>query len=97
MDVIKTNKQNETLFDELKNLEEKIREEIITNDQSEFAQENVESVFNIIEANMSFHCLFRQIIQLLKKVDVLHMNRSISGEDDNDERYFLHTYDEYFS
>lgn len=41
--------------------------------------------------------LNRQIVQLLKKVDVLHMKKWISGEDDNDERYFLHTYDDYFS
>jgi len=45
-----------------------------------------------------FFCLFnRQIIQLLKKVDVLHMKQSISGEDDTDNTYFLHTYDDYFS
>lgn len=42
MDVIKTNKQNETLVGELDNLEERIKEEIISHDQSEFAQENVE-------------------------------------------------------
>lgn len=42
MDVIKTNKQNETLLGELENLQERIKEEIISHDQSEFAQENVE-------------------------------------------------------
>jgi hypothetical protein len=42
MDIIKTNKQNETLLHELDKLEEKIKEEIISHDQSEFAQENVE-------------------------------------------------------
>jgi hypothetical protein len=42
MDIIKTNKQNETLLDELDNLEERIKDEIISHDQSEFAQENVQ-------------------------------------------------------
>jgi hypothetical protein len=42
MDVIKTNKQNETLLGELDNLEERIKDEIISYDQSEFAQENVQ-------------------------------------------------------
>ncbi len=42
MDVIKTNKQNETLLSEFNNLEQKIREEIVSHDQSEFAEENVE-------------------------------------------------------
>jgi hypothetical protein len=42
-------------------------------------------------------CFSRHIIQLLKKVDLLHMKKSISGENDNDDRYFLHTYDDYFS
>jgi len=42
MDVIKTNKQNETLLGELDNLEERIKDEIISHDQSEFAQENVQ-------------------------------------------------------
>ena len=39
----------------------------------------------------------RQITQLLKKFDILHMKKTITGEDDNDDRYFLHTYDDYFS
>ena len=42
MDIIKTNEQNETLLDELHNLETKIKQEIVTHDQSEFAQDNVE-------------------------------------------------------
>jgi hypothetical protein len=42
MDVMKINKQNETLFDEVHNLEGKIREEILSHDQSEFAEDNVE-------------------------------------------------------
>jgi len=42
MDIIKINKQNETLLDELEKFEEKIREEIISYDQSEFVEENVE-------------------------------------------------------
>lgn len=45
-----------------------------------------------------FVCLFdRQILDLLSKVDVLHMKKSISSDDQPDERYFLHTYDDYFS
>ncbi|CAF2902207.1 unnamed protein product [Rotaria sp. Silwood2] len=80
MDVIKTNKQNETLSGELDILEERIKHEILSHDQTEFADENV-----------------NQIIQLLKKVDVLHMKKSISNEDNIDDRYFLHTYDDYFS
>jgi hypothetical protein len=39
---MKINKQNETLFDEVQNLEQRIREDILENDQSEFAEENVE-------------------------------------------------------
>jgi hypothetical protein len=42
MDVAKTNKQNETLLGELELLEGRIKQEIITHDQSEFAEENVE-------------------------------------------------------
>jgi len=42
MDVIKTHKQNETLLGELDNLEERIKDEIISHDQSEFAQDNVQ-------------------------------------------------------
>ncbi len=42
MDIMKINKQNETLFDEVQNLEQRIREDILENDQSEFAEENVE-------------------------------------------------------
>ncbi|CAF0997086.1 unnamed protein product [Rotaria sordida] len=80
MDAIKTNKQNETLLGELDILEDRIKQEILSHDQSEFAHENVD-----------------QIIQLLKKVDVLHMKKSISDEDNIDDRYFLHTYDDYFS
>jgi hypothetical protein len=45
MDVITTNKQNETLLGELDILEERIRQEISSYDQSEFADENVEYVF----------------------------------------------------
>ncbi|CAF1494572.1 unnamed protein product [Rotaria magnacalcarata] len=80
MDVIKTNKQNQALLDELDTLEERIRQEILTYDQSEFAQENVD-----------------QIIQLLKKADVLHMKKLIFNEDDIEDQHFLHTYDDYFS
>lgn len=42
MDGIKTNKQNETLNNELTNLEEKIKQEILSYDQTEFAEENVQ-------------------------------------------------------
>ncbi len=42
MDAIKINKQNETLSDEVQNLEKRIREDILSHDQSEFAEENVE-------------------------------------------------------
>ncbi|CAF0761468.1 unnamed protein product [Rotaria sp. Silwood1] len=80
MDVIKTNKQNETLLGELDTLEERITKEILSHDQSEFAHENIE-----------------QILQLLKKVDVLHMKKTISDEDNIDDQDFLHTYDDYFS
>ena len=45
MDVVKTNQQNETLLGELDILEERIRQEISSYDQSEFADENVEYVF----------------------------------------------------
>jgi hypothetical protein len=44
-----------------------------------------------------FWRFYRQIIHLLKKVDVLHMKKSFSGENMNDDQYFLHTYDDYFS
>ena len=51
-----------------------------------------------ISLHQIFICFFdRQIIDLLSKVDLLHMKKSISGDDDPDERYFLHTYDDYFS
>jgi hypothetical protein len=100
MDVVKKNQKNETLISELDILEERIRQEIGSYDQSEFADENVEYVFCIFylcfDQTFCFH-LNRQIIQLLKKFDILHMKKSIPGEDDNDERYFLHTYDDYFS
>ena len=39
---MKINQQNETLINEIDNLETRIREEILSNDQSEFAEENVE-------------------------------------------------------
>lgn len=42
MDVIKTSKQNETLSDEIGNLEKRIREDILSHDQTEFAEENVQ-------------------------------------------------------
>jgi hypothetical protein len=42
MDVVKTNKQNETLLNEVQNLEQRIREDILSHDQTEFAEENVE-------------------------------------------------------
>ncbi|CAF1413192.1 unnamed protein product [Adineta steineri] len=82
MIVIKTNKENEKLLIELDKLEEKIKQEIISNDQSEFTEEHVQ-----------------QIVQLLKKFDILHMKNSISGDDDTqiDNSNFLHTYDDYFS
>lgn len=41
MDIVKASKQNETLLQELDTLEERIRQEILSHDQSEFAQENV--------------------------------------------------------
>lgn len=46
MDIVKTNKQSETLVDEVQNLEQRIREDIHSHDQSEFAEENVEYVFH---------------------------------------------------
>ena len=99
MDAVKINKQNETLIDEVQNLEKRIREEILSHDQSEFAEDNVEYGFNIylIKKNLFLSSLSRHIIQLLKKVDVLHVKKLISGDNDNDDRYFLHTYDDYFS
>ena len=42
MDTMKINKQNETLLNEIDNVEQKIREEIRSHDQSEFAEDNVE-------------------------------------------------------
>lgn len=39
---MKINQQNETLISEIDNLEMKIREEILSNDQSEFAEDNIE-------------------------------------------------------
>lgn len=42
MDVMKTKKQNETLLGEIGILEDRIKQEILSHDQSEFVQENVE-------------------------------------------------------
>ena len=42
MDTMKINEQNETLINEIENLETRIRKEILSNDRSEFAEENVE-------------------------------------------------------
>ena len=39
---MKINEQNETLINEIENLETRIRKEILSNDRSEFAEENVE-------------------------------------------------------
>ena len=39
---MKTNKQNETLLSELDILEGRIKQEILSEDQTEFAEENVE-------------------------------------------------------
>ena len=41
---MKLNRQNESLLDEINTLEERIKQEILAHDQSEFAQENVEYV-----------------------------------------------------
>ncbi|CAF1257624.1 unnamed protein product [Adineta ricciae] len=80
MVVLNTSKDNERLLVELDKLERKIRQEVLANDQSEFTEEHVE-----------------QIIELVKKLDVLHMKKGISGDDDTDNSNFLHTYDDYFS
>ena len=61
MDILKTQKQNETLINELNQLEAKIRKKIVSHDQSEFAEENVQYVpfacFSLRQRNISIGCL----------------------------------------
>ncbi|UJR24832.1 hypothetical protein I4U23_006204 [Adineta vaga] len=80
MVIFNTSKDSERLLIELDKLEQRIRKEITKQDQSEFTEEHIV-----------------QILELLKKFDVLHMKKSISGEDNTDDINFLHTYDDYFS
>jgi len=66
MDVIKANKQNETLINELTNLEERIKQEILSYDQTEFAPENVQLVLH------QFLFSFNSICFLLDKSSIYY-------------------------